>query len=76
MTYNPNDPKDPLRHNYLARVDRSNERCVPIEEKIANGLGRPKPEPVAVIPVGYERDANGNNVIFRSISAAVRSLGG
>ncbi len=67
MTYNPNDPKDPLRHNYLARVDRSNERCLPIEVKIANGLGRPRPQEPVVVD---------GNFVFRSISAAVRSLGG
>lgn len=38
VQYDPSDPNDPLRHNYLARKPES-ATTIPIEQKIANGLG-------------------------------------
>jgi hypothetical protein len=43
--YDPNNPDDPLRHRYLDRAKRSSY-AMPIEVKIANGLGVPPPTPV------------------------------
>lgn len=39
MTYDPNDPNDPLRHKFLLRKSHEGEYVMPINEKIANGLG-------------------------------------
>lgn len=39
MTYDPTDPNDPLRHRFLDRRDFDGEWKMPIEAKIANGLG-------------------------------------
>ena len=38
MTYNPNDPNDPLRHKFLERKTYDGY-VMPIDEKIANALG-------------------------------------
>ena len=38
VSYDPNDPDDPLRHQYLKRAKRS-DFAVPIAEKVAAGLG-------------------------------------
>lgn len=45
MNYDPNDLDHPLRHRYLDRAKRSNY-AMPIEVKIANGLGVKPPSAV------------------------------
>jgi len=39
MSYDPNDPNDPLRHKFLERKSHDGEYVMPLNEKIANGLG-------------------------------------
>ena len=39
MTYDPTDPDDPLRHKFLERRSFDGEYKMPVEQKIANGLG-------------------------------------
>lgn len=43
--YSPDDLTHPLRHRYLDRAERSSF-AMPIEVKIANGLGVPPPTAV------------------------------
>lgn len=43
VSYDPNDPDDPLRHQYLKRAKRS-DFAVPLAEKVAAGLGVPVPD--------------------------------
>jgi hypothetical protein len=74
MTYNPNDPNDPLRHNYLARVDRSNDRRMPIEEKIANGLGGNDRQGFFVAQTRHSPVSEGNFVL-RSVRTVARTFG-
>ena len=73
MTYNPNDPNDPLRHNYLARVDRSNEPCLPIEVKIANGLGNDR-QGFFIAQTRHTPVPEGNFVL-RSVRTVARTFG-
>lgn len=39
MSYDPNNPNDPLRHKFLERKSHEGEYVMPIDRKIANGLG-------------------------------------
>lgn len=39
MTYDPSNPDDPLRHKFLDRRNFDGEFKVPVEDKIAAGLG-------------------------------------
>ena len=63
MTYNPNDPNDPLRHKFLERKTYDGY-VMPIGEKIANALGT-TPEQLEqglsvatyLLPRGQERQA-------------------
>lgn len=54
MTYDPDDPNDPLRHTYLKRKKYSNI-AMPIEVKIANGLGVEPPSAVQRVALRARR---------------------
>lgn len=54
MTYDPNDPNDPLRHNFLKRKKYS-DFALPIEVKVANGLGVDPPSAVQRVALRARR---------------------
>lgn len=45
MTYNPDDPNDPLRHNFLLRKQYSDFK-IPWDVKVANAFGVERLTPV------------------------------
>lgn len=52
--YDPNDPNDPLRHNFLKRKKYSSF-AMPIEVKVANGLGVEPPSAVQRVALRARR---------------------